>query len=52
MILGKLICRITGKHKRRRVVKWTVGADLSADARMVKCPRCGAMWVRKVKVRA
>ena len=35
-IIGKLICAVTGKHKRMRFVR------VQGGVRVLVCPRCGA----------
>ena len=47
MILGKLICWITGKHKRGKRIEGS-----PAHLPSFRCPRCSAVWARKVKVKA
>ena len=49
MILGKLICWITGKHKRGQMTQYE---NRECTIARYVCPRCFATWTRKVKVRA
>ena len=47
-ILGKLICAMTGKHKRgKRVIPQSILEHVTV--KVFECPRCGATWTRKVK---
>ena len=47
---GKLLCAMFG-HKRGRRFKNADGAPESGVVGRFICPRCGATWTRKVKVK-
>lgn len=48
LLLGKLLCKIRG-HKRGRRVVYTVGGPESDGEREIQCPRCEAVWMRKIR---
>jgi transcription elongation factor Elf1 len=48
-MFGKLICRFKGHKRGRRVVQ---EGDTSEMPLRFACPRCGAQWTRKAKVKA
>ena len=45
-MIGKLICWITGKHKRGKRV---TPKDVQVENIVFVCPRCGKQWERKAK---
>ena len=54
MILGKLICWATRKHKRGKQVAltdWERNEYGKLGQIVYRCPRCGAQWTRKVKAK-
>lgn len=48
-LIGRIICAVTRKHRRGRVVVNHVPNQ--PDAKLYQCPRCGATWTRKSKVK-
>ena len=48
LLFGKLICRIKGHRRGKRVV-YTVGGPESDGEREYQCPRCEATWTRKLR---
>ena len=52
MILGRFICWATRKHKRGKLVEtWVEPCEPPRTYLIFCCPRCGATWTRKVKVK-
>ena len=49
MVIGTLICWLRG-HKRGKRITYRDGMP-STDKHYFECPRCGAQWKRKVKVK-
>lgn len=49
-MIGKLICWITRKHKRGKLVGRNIGANDGTST--YRCPRCNASWTRKAKAAA
>lgn len=45
LLLGKLVCLVTRKHKRGK----RVAAQCNQELKAFRCPRCGATWTRKVR---
>lgn len=47
-MIARLKCWLWG-HKRGKRVVYTVGVPESDGQREYQCPRCKAIWTRKVK---
>lgn len=58
---GYTVCKVTGKHKRGRVIishiedvagavvlTYKGGIPVKAGHALYECPRCGFQWTRKV----
>jgi hypothetical protein len=54
-MLGKIICSLPrwlgGGHRRGRRVADVLGTLQGQGLFYLQCPRCGATWTRKIKVK-